>query len=688
MKATTIPHTHTLHGDVRHDPYHWLRNRADPNVIAYLETENAYLKAHGPSPEFQASLYQELLARVKPADSSVPVQDGPYWYYSRFEAGQQHQIYCRKKAKVWAELETAPEEILLDVNALAEGKTFCEVSQFKISDDHRWAAYALDSDGSANNTIYFKNLETHELLPERISNIESYASLVWAADSCTLYYLVMDDAHRSCELRRHTLGTDISTDLFLYREEDITFRLFLSKSSDRKYLFLKSTSRITNEMRYLRSDDISGAWQVFAPRIEGIEYFFEHSRDHFVFTTNENAVNFKLMSVSTSNSSAQNAQRENWNVLIPHRDDVLLEQIQPLRDHLVLYGRVGGLTQVWVQNLSTQTIRALQFPGAFGTVYPGDQREFNSPTARIDFTSLTTPNTVFDVNLETLECTVLKREEIANGYDETQFESQHLWVVARDGVRVPVSLVAKRGVLQRGTAPLLLDGYGSYGSPFDPMFSQDILSLLERGVVYAIAHVRGGNEMGRTWYTDGKLMRKCNTFTDFIDCAESLIAQGITLSDKLAATGASAGGLLMGAVVNMRPELFKAVVAEVPFMDVVTTMLDASIPLTTLEWDEWGDPRTPEAYAYMRAYSPYDNLEAKAYPHLLVTTGLNDPRVAYWEPAKYVARLRELKTDQNDLFLYTNLDAGHGGASGRFDRLREVALKFAFVLERISPGSQ
>ena len=682
-RAKQIPHPMTAHGESRNDGFYWLRNREDPDTIAYLEAENQLLEAHGPSKDFQETLYQEMFARIKQSDQEVPVKHGPFWYYSRTVEGKQYRVHCRKRAITRAELETASEEILLDLNAMAEGLEYFRLSLTRISPDHGVLAYSLDTDGSSNNTIYFKNLSTGEILPDQIGKTESYGSLVWAADNRTVFYARMDETHKPFELWRHTLGTPSSDDVMLFRETDETFGLFLHKTRDGQFLLAQTASKITSEIHYLRADDPHGNWQVFRPRERGIEYGIEHSRERFLILTNENATNFKLMSAPVTNSSQQNAKHDSWQEVIAHRTDSLLEWMMPFENQLVMYGREAGLTKLWFQDFNTNQVRGLEFGDANANVWPESNHEFETSVLNVGFTSMVTPRTVLEINLETNAQTVLKQNEVEGGYDPTRFESKRIWITARDGERIPVSLIAKRGVLEAGPAPTMLYAYGSYGIPMDPGFSSNRLSLLERGMVYAIAHVRGGNEMGRTWYEAGKLKHKMNTFTDFIDCAEHLIQTGITSGHQLAVNGVSAGGLLMGAITNMRPDLFTAVIANVPFVDVMTTMLDASIPLTTLEYDEWGNPNLESDYQYMRAYSPYDNVEAKAYPHLLVTTGLNDPRVAYWEPAKWVAKLRTLKTNHNDLFLHTNMGAGHGGASGRFDQLRELALEYAFILEKL-----
>lgn len=682
--AKRIPHVHTMHDDVRSDDYHWLRERDNPEVIAYLEAENRYLEQAGPSKELQETLYQEMLARVKQDDQDVPAPWDGWLYYSRTEEGKAYKIHCRKK-----NAPEAREEIVLDENALAEGHEYLSVPIMKVSPDHRWLAYSLNTDGSSRNTFFFKNLETQDELPDRLENTESYESLEWAADSQTVFYIRMDAAHRPFELWRHTLGTDASQDKMLYREDDETFRLFLYETDSRAYLVLHSEATLTTEQRLLQSDQPEGEWRVFAPRERGVEYRINHlpgvDGGAFLVLTDEDAPNSKLMTASVTNSSEQNAKREGWSDLIPHRADTKLDWVKVFEKHLVIWGRQEGLTQRWVRDLDTGQTRRLEFDEPAFTVSSSQNHEFKTRTFRFEYTSLVTPDSVYDLDLNTLEKRLLKREVVLSGYDPSRFTSQRVWATASDGTRIPISMVYKNDALKDGSAPMLLIAYGSYGIvAYEPDFDATRLALLERGVIIAFAHIRGGGEMGRAWYEDGKLGKKRNTFTDFIACAEHLIQSGFTERAKLAALGASAGGLLMGAITNLRPDLFQAVIAKVPFVDVMSTMLDPSIPLTTLEYDEWGNPNDPDQYAYMRSYSPYDNLNATAYPHLLVTTGLNDPRVAYWEPAKWVARLRTLKTDANALFLHTNLGAGHGGSSGRFGRLRDTALDYAFVLEKLN----
>ncbi|ADH61977.1 Oligopeptidase B [Allomeiothermus silvanus DSM 9946] len=673
--AKRIPHPHTAHGDTRPDDYYWLNERENPEVIAYLEAENAYLEAvMGPLEPFREQLYREMLGRIQQTDLEVPVQHGPYFYYARTEEGKQYRIHCRKKAASRAELEAAPEEVILDLGALAEGKSYLSVSVLKPSPDHRLLAYLQNEDGSDRYTLYVKDLQTGELLPDRVEDVYLHQSLEWDATGEYLFFTRVDETQRPCYLYRHRLGHSEPT--LLYQEPDETFRLKLYKSASGRFLFAASTSTLTDEVRYLEALQPEGKWHVFTPRQRGVKYSLEHQGQHFLLLTNQDALNFKLLSAPVLSPSP-----DHWHELLPHDPEVYLQGVLPFERHLLVYGRQGGSTQLWVWDLIHGTYRRLEWPEPVYTVAPADNREYATDRALVSFQSLLTPRKVLELDLNTLETTLLKQDEVLGGYDPAEYVQERLWATARDGVQVPISLVYKRSTPR--PAPLYLYAYGSYGISIDPAFSPTRLVLLERGVVFAIAHIRGGAEMGRGWYEDGKLLKKKNTFTDFIDCAMHLVEEGYTTPERLMAVGGSAGGLLMGAVINLRPDLFRAVAAHVPFVDVVTTMSDPSIPLTTLEYDEWGNPADPEFYAYMKSYSPYDNVEAKAYPHLLVTAGINDPRVGYWEPAKWVARLRALKTDANTLLLKTHMGAGHGGSSGRYDRLKEVALEYAFLLDKV-----
>ncbi|HEU4741679.1 MAG TPA: S9 family peptidase [Meiothermus sp.] len=678
-RARRIPHPHTLHADTRLDDYYWLRERENPETIAYLEAENAYLEeVTRPLEPLRERLYREMLSRIQQTDLEVPVQDGLYFYYTRTEEGKQYKIHCRKKAVSRGELEAAPEEIILDLNQLAEGKAFLSVTLLKPSPDHRLLAYLQNEDGSDRYTVYVKDLQSGELLPDRIGNVFLYASLEWDATGQYLFYTQMDAAQRPFQLYRHRLGAAPFSDPLLYEESDPTYRLYLTKSRSGRFLFAISNSTTTDEVRHLETAQPESPWKVFAPRVRGVEYTLEHHGDDFLILSNENAQNFRLLRAPIADP-----RRENWREGLPYRPEVYVQNVYPFARHLILAGREGGLTQLWVHEFAIGVTYRLDFSEPVYTLTLGENRVFDTERVLVHYQSLVTPRTVLELDLFARTSRVLKQDPMLGGYDPRQYVSERVWATARDKAQIPLSLVYKRGAREGGPAPLYLYAYGSYGSSADPTFNPNRLPLLERGVIFAIAHVRGGAEMGRGWYEGGKLLEKKNTFSDFIDSAEHLIRTGYTTPEKLAATGTSAGGLLMGAILNLCPDLFRVVVANVPFVDVITTMLDASIPLTTLEWDEWGNPQDPQFYAYMKSYSPYDNVAAKAYPHLLVTTGLNDPRVAYWEPAKWVARLRELKTDSNTLLLKTHMGAGHGGSSGRYDRLKEIALEYAFVLDKL-----
>lgn len=681
--ARQVPHAHSMHGDLRADPYYWLRNREDPEVIAYLDAENAYCAAAMAHTEaLQQRLYDELLGRIKQTDLDVPTPIDGHFYYSRTEEGKQYPIHCRKTSSL-----DAPEEILLDLNREAESHDYLRLGAYRPSPDHRLLAYALDTTGAEKYALRVKDLTTGALLSDEIPGV--YYGVEWAADNATLFYVTQDDAQRPHRVWRHRLGDDPAQDTLVYQEDDDTFWLGLRKSDSRRFIFVVLGSKITDEVWYLPADDPAASLRVVAPRRKGIEYGAEHWEDRFFIVTNENAVNFKLMQAPLDATDPAF-----WEEVIPHDPAVLLGPLHASARHLAIWVRENGLTGLRVMDLPAGTIRSVDFPEPVYTVTQGPNEQFDTNVLRIGYTSLVTPYSVYDLSLDTFERTLLKQTEVLGGYDPTQYESRRITATAEDGTSVPISLVHRRGALDGGPAPALLYGYGSYGSTTDPRFDSNRLSLLDRGLVYAIAHVRGGGEMGRPWYESGKFLFKKNTFTDFIACARHLVESGIAAPDALTAMGGSAGGLLMGAALNLAPEPgpgfpgstaawsgFRAVVAHVPFVDVVTTMLDPTIPLTTVEWDEWGDPRDAEYYAYMKSYSPYDNVTARQYPHILVTAGLNDPRVGYWEPAKWVARLRALKTDTNRLLLKTQMGAGHAGPSGRYSSLKETAFAYAFLLD-------
>ncbi len=670
--AQKKPKELAIHGDTRIDNYYWLNERENPEVIAYLEAENAYtdtMLAH--TKAFQEKLYQEIIGRLQPDEESVPYLDNGYYYLTRFEKGKEYPIYARKKGSL-----KAAEEVMLDVNELARGHSYYNVGGESISPDNKILAFGEDTLSRRIYTLRFKNLETGEMLHDEIPG--TTGSAVWANDNKTVFYVAKDPVTlRSFKVMRHILGTPSKTDEEVFREDDATFSVYAYKSKSRKYIIASSYATLSQEYRVMDADKPEGAFRVIQPRERGLEYSIAHFDDKFFIRTNLDARNFRLM-VTNENKTT----KENWQEVIPHREDVLLEGMDVFRDFLVLSERKNGITQIRIRPWEGAE-HYIDFGEDAYLAYTTTNLEYDTDLLRIGYTSLTTPNTTYDYNMKTREFNLLKQQEVLGGYNPKEYQSERIYVKARDGVKVPVSIVYRKGFKKDGSQPLLLYGYGSYGASMEPYFSSVRLSLLDRGFAFAIAHIRGGEEMGRHWYDDGKLLKKKNTFTDFIDCADFLLQEKYTSQDKLFAMGGSAGGLLMGAVVNMRPELWRGVIAAVPFVDVVTTMLDESIPLTTGEFDEWGNPKNKEYYDYIKSYSPYDNVEAKNYPPMLVTTGLHDSQVQYWEPAKWVAKMREMKTDNNPLLLHTNMDAGHGGASGRYQRYRETAMEYAFMLDLV-----
>ncbi len=676
--AKAIPKKLEKHGHVRIDGYHWLNERENPQVIAYLEAENAYTEgvmAH--TKELQEALFEEIKGRIKQTDLSVPFKEDDYFYYYKTEEGEEYRIYARKKGSL-----DGDEEILLDVNAIAEGHGFTRAPWPEISSEQNIMAFAVDVVGRRIYTIRFKNLDTGEMLEDEIPAVT--ANMAWANDNRTLFYAKQDAATlRSYQIYRHVLGTDPAEDELVYEEKAVEFSCFVWRSKSKQYMIIGSFQTLSNEYRYLDADDPGGEFEVFLPRERDHEYSIDHLGDYFYIRTNDEAQNFRLMSTPTDRTS-----KENWEEVIPHRDDVLLETFEVFRDHLVVVERKDGLRQMRIRPWSGEGEHYLDFGEPAYLAYVSTNPDIDTKVLRYGYTSLTTPNSVYDYDMEIREKVLLKRQEVLGGFDPSDYVTERLYAPARDGARVPISIVYRKGMEKKGDNPLLLYGYGSYGASIDATFSSSRLSLIDRGFVYAIAHIRGGQVLGRRWYEDGKLLKKKNTFTDYIDVAEYLIGQGYTNPDNLFAWGGSAGGLLMGAVTNMRPDLFKGVVALVPWVDVVTTMLDESVPLTTSEYDEWGDPNEEEYYRYMLSYSPYDNVEAKDYPNMLVTTGLHDSQVQYFEPAKWVAKLRALKTDDNRLLLKTNMEAGHGGASGRYRRYREIAFQYAFLLDLVGLEEQ
>lgn len=667
--AAQKPKDLTEHGHTRNDPWYWLNERENPEVIAYLNAENAYKDAvMADLKDVQEELFQEIKGRIKEQDESVPQLDNGYWYYYRFVEGGEYPIHCRKAKSL-----DAPEQIMLDVNELAKPFDYYSAAGMTVSTDNRILAYGEDTLSRRIYTIVFKNLETGEMLADRIPNTDG--SIVWANDNKTVFYGIKDETLRVFKILKHRLGTDASQDEVVFHEKDATFDLGIEKTQSKQYLLISSTQTVSNEYRYLDANTPDGQWQVFQPRERNLEYSIDHG-DRWYVRTNLNATNFRLMSAAEGRTG-----KADWQEVIAHRADVFLEGFHLFKTHLVLEERINGIVNIRVKSWDGKQDDRIDFGEESYVAWPSNNPEYNSPTVRLAYTSMTTPSSVIEVNLATKAQKLLKQQEVLGGFDRNNYVSERIYATARDGVKVPISIVYRKGFKKDGTQPLLLYAYGSYGASMDPTFSSARLSLLDRGFAYAIAHIRGGQEMGRQWYEDGKLLKKQNTFNDFVDCGDYLVNQKYTGKENLFAMGGSAGGLLMGAVVNMRPDLFKGVVAAVPFVDVVTTMLDETIPLTTFEWDEWGDPHKKEYYDYMLSYSPYDQVEAKDYPALLVTTGLHDSQVQYWEPAKWVAKLRTMKTDKNPLLLHTNMDAGHGGQSGRFRAFREVAMEYAFILD-------
>jgi oligopeptidase B len=676
--AMTRPVHLEKHGHVRTDPYFWLRERDNPQVIAYLEAENAYTEAvMARTKPLQERLFEEIKGRIKQTDETVPFRLDDYFYYTRFEEGKDYPIHCRKRGSL-----DAPEEIMLDVNDMARGHTFFNVGARAVSFGQDILAYSQDTVGRRIYTIRFKHLGTGETLPDEIPAVTG--NMAWANDNRTLFYTKQDPVTlRSHRVYRHVLGTDPTSDALVYDEADETFSAFVFRTKSKAYVMIGSYQSVSTEFRYLDANDAAGRFAVVRPRERDHEYEVDHFGDYFYIRTNSGgATNFRLMRARVSEPDTAH-----WEEVIPHRPDVLLEGVEIFRDHLVLSERSAGLTQLRVRPWSGAGEHYLEFAEPAYAARIAENPEFNTPTLRFAYTSLTTPNSVYDYDMNARTRVLKKRDEILGGFDQANYRTERLFARASDGTAIPLSIVYRTGTPHDGSSPLLLYGYGSYGISMDAAFNPPLISLLDRGFTYAIAHVRGGQEMGRPWYEDGKLFKKKNTFTDFIACAEYLVRGRYTAPERLFAMGGSAGGLLMGAVANMRPDLFAGIVAQVPFVDVVTTMLDESIPLTTSEYDEWGDPNKKEFYEYILSYSPYDNIEPKAYPHLLVTTGLHDSQVQYWEPAKWVAKLRAAKTDRNRALLKTNMAAGHGGASGRYQRYRDTAFIYAFLLDLVGKGA-
>ena len=677
-----MPYEITAHGGTRVDNYYWMKlseqqknapakDEQTTRVLNYLSAENEYLKKKlKHTEELQEKLYDEMVGRIKQDDESVPHKDNGYWYYTRYESGKEYPVYCRKKDTL-----DSPEEIMLNVNEMAEGYSYFHVRGFKVSEDNNLVAYGVDTVSRRRYTLYLKDLRSGKIIDSPVPNTEGYVA--WANDNKTFFYTMKDSLTlRSDRILKHKLGTDPANDELVYTEKDETFSTGITKTKSKKFLVIYSASTLTNDYQILDADQPEGKFRRFSPRERGIEYSITHFKDRFYVVTNLDAPNFRLMETPDTKT-----ERAHWKEKIPNRKDTLLEGIEIFSNYMVLSERAKANTLMRIMDQRNGKKHYVEPEEDAYTVSPSVNVDFNTEWLRYEYSSLTTPNSTFDYNMRTGEKKLLKEQEVLGGYNKEDYQTERLWATGRDGVSIPISIVYKKGIKKDGKNPTLLYGYGSYGYSTDPYFSATRLSLIDRGFIYAIAHIRGGQELGRQWYEGGKMFKKKNTFTDFIDCGHFLIEEGYTTSDNLFAMGGSAGGLLMGAVVNMEPQLFKGVIAKVPFVDVVTTMLDDDIPLTTSEFDEWGNPDDLESYMYMLEYSPYDQVKAQPYPHMLVTTGLHDSQVQYWEPAKWVAKLREMKTDENTLLLRTDMETGHGGASGRFRVYKDIAQEYAFLLD-------
>ncbi len=672
-KAKVIPKSLEKHKDIRIDNYFWMNERENPEVIDYLNQENTYynsMTAH--TKDFQKDLFEEMKGRIKEDDQSVPYLYNGYYYIIRFEIGQDYPIYSRKKGSL-----SADEEILFNCNDLAKGHSFFQLGGLSVSPDNKFATFGVDTVGRRIYTIQIKNLETGEILSDKIENVTGGS--VWANDNKTIFYTRQDKVTlRADKIFRHKLGTNSADDVLVFDEKDDTFNVSVSKEKSKKYIVIGSGSTLTTEYRILNSDNPDGEFTIFQPRVRGLEYSISHFGDSFyVLTNKDKATNFKLMKTPENATS-----KENWKDLIPHRKEVLIEDIEIFRNYLVVEERSNGLNHIRIMPWSGAGEYYLPFGSETYNAYTTTNVDFDTDVLRYSYQSLATPSSVIDFNMTTKEKEIKKEQQVLGGkFDKNNYIEERIWATATDGTKVPISIVYRKELKKDGKNPLLLYAYGSYGITMDTYFSSTRLSILDRGFVFAIAHIRGGEDLGRQWYEDGKLLKKKNTFTDFIDCSKHVIKEKYTSPEHLYAEGGSAGGLLMGAVVNMAPELYNGVIAQVPFVDVITTMLDDSIPLTTGEYDEWGNPNVKKYYDYMLSYSPYDNVTAQKYPNMYVSTGLHDSQVQYWEPAKWVAKLRTKKTGDTVLFLNTNMDAGHGGASGRFEALKELAKEYSFLLD-------
>jgi oligopeptidase B len=670
--AKKAPKTTEIHGQKLVDNYYWLRDKKNPEVKAYLDAENAYTDAvMKPTETLQKKLYDEMLGRIKETDVEVPYKEGDYFYYSRTEAGKQYQIHCRRKGSL-----EAPEEVLLDVNELAKGQKFMSLGAYDVSDDGNLLAYTTDNTGFRQYTLAVKDLRSGKLLPD---HAERVGSVVWANDNKTIFYSVEDDTtKRQYQIYRHTVGTS-GSDKLAYEEKDEKFDVFAAKTRSKAYILLFSASHTTSEVRYIPAGEPAAEWKVMQPRKQDVEYYPDHNGTFFYIRVNDTGRNFRLVKAPVADPRSQN-----WQEVVPHRANVMLDDTDFFKNYYVLSERENGLPQIRVTDLRSGESRRIEFPEPAYASYGYVNREYDTSKFRYGYQSFITPRSVFEYDMASGKSTLLKQKEVPGGYDRTRYQVEQIYATASDGVKIPISVVHLKGAKLDGKGPLYLTGYGSYGISYDIGFNSDLFCMVDRGVVAAVAHIRGGGEMGKAWHDDGRMMHKKNTFTDFVASAEYLVAQGYGSKDRLTIEGRSAGGLLMGAVLNMRPDLFHAALVGVPFVDVMNTMLDETLPLTVGEFEEWGNPKEKPAFDYMMSYSPYDNVEAKTYPNMLVRTSFNDSQVMYWEPAKYVAKMRALRTDHNSVILKTNMDpAGHGGASGRYDRLHEKAFDYAYFLTQM-----
>ena len=674
--AQPIAHVDTLHGNVLTDNYFWLRQKTNPKVLAYLDSENAYTAAGMRHTEaLQDKLYHEMLGRIRETDLSVPYRENGYWYYSRTEQGKAYPILCRKRGSL-----NAKEEVYLDENALAAGKKFFSVGDEAISPNGSKLVYLQDTTALRVYTLLVKDLKTGRTLADTLGQI--VPGLAWANDNRTIFYSTADSARRNNAVWRHVIGQPRSSDVKVFQDDDVLNNVYVQRSKSGKFVFISDDGFTSSEWRVIPASDPAATPRVIAPRRANVEYSVDHIDGALLMVTNDSARNFKIVRIPENDFS-----RSKWTDWVPENDSVFIRGVEPFKHYVVVSERSGGLPRLRVIDLATRAVHYITFPEPAYGVLATQNAEFDSQTLRFQYSSLLTPPSTYDYDLATHQRVLRKRIDVP-GYNASQYEVKRLMVPVRDGVHVPVSMIVRKGWVQDGSRPLLLYAYGSYGVTTEATFNSPVLSLVDRGFAYAIAHVRGGQEMGRQWYDDGKMMHKKNTFNDFVDVAEYLEKQKFTSPDRLVANGGSAGGLLMGAITNMRPDLFRAVVADVPFVDVINTMMDASLPLTAQEWQQWGDPHIKEQYEYMKTYSPYDNVEHKAYPWLLVTTSLNDSQVMYWEPAKWVAKLRTMKTDSNPLYFKVNMAGGHGGSSGRYDRLHEIAFRDAFMLDAVGLADQ